>query len=89
MSRDRALCDPNWKSRQQSTLVQSFGMNLLTSPIKDDSLIHRSTHKTQNNPYVQPAAPKQDPSQIMDYTGLDVIEDRSIQTMTSQNAKNA
>ena len=28
-------------------------MNLLTTPIRDDSLLHWSTHATRNNPYNQ------------------------------------
>jgi hypothetical protein len=87
VSRDHGLCDDGWKSRQQSTLVQSFGMNLLTTPIKDDSLLHWATHVTRANPYSQQQAPSPSVIQsVTDEASLNALEDSLTPTLSSSDS---
>lgn len=89
VSRDHDLCDPDWKPRQQSTLVQSFGMNLLTNSIKDDSLIHWSTHVTRGNPYDQPIVKRESVESYQDYEQLSELESKVTPTLWASDAQNA
>jgi FG-GAP-like repeat len=90
VSRDHGLCDTGWKSRQQSTLVQSFGMNLLTTPIKDDSLIHWSTHVARSNPYSQqPIASSATMQAITNETWLNQLEDTLNPTLSRSDSSSA
>lgn len=89
VSRDHDLCDPDWKSRQQSVLVQSFGMNLLTTPIKDDSLLHWSTHVTRSNPYDQPIVKRESVDYYQNYEQLSGLESKTTPTLSASDAEKA
>jgi hypothetical protein len=90
VSRDHGVCDAGWKPRQQSTLVQSFGMNLLTTPIKDDSLLHWSTHVTRSNPYDQQPTVSSDKIQsITNETWLNQLEESLNPSLSRSDSSSA
>jgi len=64
-------CDPDWQRRQESTLVQSFGMNIMSNPIADDSLLHWASHINASTPYTNPSIPLQ---QARDYNTIDDLQ---------------